>query len=320
MSFYHFPSLAVADDVGLFTLLESGPMAAEAVATKLSLSPRATEALLGVMTGLEFLALKDGAFEITDVSRRFLLPSSPYYWGPMFRFVRDLPVTRATLKEALVKDRPKVYDGKDMWETHEMNPEQAVTFTKAMHARSLHLGVAAAERADFSGVTRILDVAGGSGCFMIPLVQRNPDLKCTVMELKAVSSVARETIAEFKLTDRIDVVVADMFGDPWPAGHDAVFFSNIYHDWDRTRCLHLTKRSFEALPSGGRIYVHEVLLDDDKTGPLVGITDSMHMMFFTEGKQRTRAEFDDLFREAGFVDTQVIPTFAYYSVVSGRKP
>ena len=44
------------------------------------------------------------------------------------------------------------------------------------------------------------------------------------------------------------------------------------------------------------------------------------MMFFTEGKQRTRAEFDDLFREAGFVDTQVTPTFAYYSVVSARKP
>ena len=209
----------------------------------------------------------------------------------------------------------------EMWDAHEMEPEKARAFTGAMHSRSLHLGVAAARRvAEFAGVKRLLDVAGGSGCFSIALAQHHPGMRCTVMELAQVAKLARGYIAEFGLEGRVDTLVANMFADPWPPGYDAAFFSNIFHDWDRARCLHLAKRSFDALPKGGRIFIHEVLLADTKDAPLVGITDSMHMMFFTEGKQRTAGEFESLLAEAGFRGMTVTPTYAYYSVVSARKP
>src|SRR5437667_16209 len=105
-----------------------------------------------------------------------------------------------------------------------------------MHSRSLHLGVAAARRlAEFAGVERLLDVAGGSGCFSIALAQRHPEMRCTVMELARVAKLARGYIAEFGLEGRVDTLVANMFADPWPPGYDAVFLSNILHDWDRAR-------------------------------------------------------------------------------------
>ena len=90
MQAYQFPTLCVADDLGLFPLLEKSPMTSDEVATALRLSARATEALVGVLSGLGFLARIDGRFTITEVTRNFLLPSSPYYWGGMLRFVRDI--------------------------------------------------------------------------------------------------------------------------------------------------------------------------------------------------------------------------------------
>jgi len=320
MSWYQFPALAVADDLGLFALLEHAPLTQEGAAKELRLSPRSAEALLGVMTALGFLEQRDGRFLNTEVSRNFLLPSSPYYWGGMIQFVRDLAITRETVKDVLVKDRPRGGSMDAMWETHEIKEEQARAFTAAMHTRSLHLGVAMARRIDFSGVRRFLDVAGGSGCFSIALARQHPSVRCTVLELPTVCKIAREYVTRFGVGDRVDTVEANMFRDPWPQGYDVHFFSNIYHDWDRTRCLHLTRRSFEALPPGGRILIHEVLLDDAKDGPLVGVTDSLHMVFFTEGKQRTAGEFRELLEEAGFRDVKVTPTFAYYSVVEARKP
>jgi predicted O-methyltransferase YrrM len=321
MQAYQFPTLCVADELGLFTLLAEHPRNADDVAQALRFSPRAVEALLGVLSGLGFLVQHGGRYSITEVTRNFLLPSSPYYWGGMLRFVRDIPITRQALQDVLVKDRPRDGTMDEMWEKHEMEPERAKAFTAAMHSRSLHLGVAAARRvAEFSDVKRLLDVAGGSGCFSIALTQRHPKMRCTVMELAQVAALAKDYIKEFGLTDRVDTLVADMFADPWPAGYDAVFFSNIYHDWDRARCLRLTRRSFDALPRGGRIFIHEVLLADTKDAPLVGITDSMHMMFFTEGKQRTAGEFESILKEAGFRDMTVTPTYAYYSVVHAQKP
>src|SRR5205814_4729710 len=105
------------------------------------------------------------------------------------------------------KDRPKDGSMDEMWDAHEVEPEKAQAFTAAMHSRSLHLGVAAARRvAEFAGVMRLLDVAGGSGCFSIALAQRHPGMRCTVMELAQVAKLARGIIAEFGLEARIDAL------------------------------------------------------------------------------------------------------------------
>jgi hypothetical protein len=111
-----------------------------------------------------------------------------------------------------------------------------------------------------------------------------------------------------------------MFHDPWPKGYDGIFFSNIYHDWDRKRCEFLTKRSFEALPSGGRIFLHEMLLDDTKDGPATASLFSMNMCFFTEGKQFSGGELRAMLEAAGFRDVSITHSYAYYSIVSARKP
>jgi hypothetical protein len=321
LSHYHFPTLTAADELGLFRLLEPRALSAAEIATGLKLSPRATEALVGTVAALGFLVQYDGRFHLSDVARSFLLPDSPTYWGGMLQFARGLPVTHEALLSALRKDRPRGGTMEGMWEEHEMEPEKARAFTHAMHTRSFHLGVAAARRVrEFAGVQRLLDVAGGSGCFSIALAQEHPAIRCTVMELKAVAALAREYIAKEKVQDRVDTVTANMFRDPWPSGYDAAFFSNIYHDWDRPECLLLTKRTFEALPRGGRIFIHELLLSDTKDAPLAGVTDSMVMMLVTAGKQRTLGEFESILSEAGFRDTAVVPTYGYYSVVHARKP
>src|SRR5262245_61775886 len=238
MSWYQFPALAATDDLGLFALLERAPLTAEETGRELRLSPRSTEALVGVLTALELLARRDGRFVNAEVTRNFLVPTSPYYWGGMIRFVRDLVVNRQAIQDVLVKDRPKDGSMDAFWETHEMQEEQTRAFTAAMHTRSLHLGVAMARRIDFGGVRRFLDVAGGSGCFSIALARQYPGVRCTVLELPTVCRIAREYIGRFGVQDRVDTLEADMFRDAWPKGYDAVFFSNIYHDWDRTKCLH----------------------------------------------------------------------------------
>jgi acetylserotonin N-methyltransferase len=42
-------------------------------------------------------------------------------------------------------------------------------------------------------------------------------------------------------------------------------------------------------------------LNDDKTGPVPALMQSLSMLVCTEGKERTLAEYTALLREAGFV-------------------
>jgi O-methyltransferase domain/Dimerisation domain len=319
LSVYHFPTLAVADGLGVFSLLKEASASSEEVAERLSLGPRATEALLGVLTSLGFLEQRRSRFYLTDVARNFLLPDSPYYWGGILDLVRDIPFTCSSLREALKKDKPIGYEGDDIWETHELDPEQARLFTRAMHSHSFPAAMGVARRGNFTGVRRLLDVAGGSGCFCIALAQRYPEMRFTVAELPVVCRLAEEYVAHYGLQDRIDTASLDMFSDPWPSGYDAHFLSNIFHDWNWEHCRLLARQSFESLPSGGRIYLHEMLLEDTRDAPLAATSFSMNMIFFTQGKQFTAGELEKLLGEAGFEEIALTPTNGYYSLVIGRK-
>lgn len=327
LAWNQFPTLMAADELGLFPLLDGEPRSREGIRDALSIGDRACEAMLGVLVSLDFLAMRQGLFHLTDLSRNFLLPTSPYYWGGMLALLRDFPMNGATVREAMQRDkRPSVFASEedkgltDDWEGGDLDPEKARGITAAMHSHSFPAAMGVARWGDFSGVSRLLDVAGGSGCFCIALAMRHPGMAFTVMELPSVCAVAEEYIAEYGLEDRIDTRGVDMFREAWPSGHDAIFLSNVLHDWDRRGCEHLARSAFEALPRGGRIYIHEVLLDDTRTGPKAATSFSLHILLFAEGKQYTIDELDELLSEAGFADVELMPTYGHYSLVSARKP
>jgi hypothetical protein len=310
-------TLSLADELGLFPLLAGGACEREEIGRRLSLHPRACEALLAVLTGLGILAQHEGRFSLTPVARNFLLPDSPYYRGILFQD-REFPRYKR-LREAVLRDRDRDRIP-GSWETGELVTEDARPFAERMHVQSLPTALGLARWGDFTGVRHLLDVGGGSGCFCIALAARYPQMRFTILELPAVCPIAQEYIASAGLQERIETYPANMFRDPWPSGADAIFFSNVFHDWDGDQCLDLGRRSFAALPPGGRIYLHEALLSDTRDAPLTVALFSMSMLLVSEGKQFSAGELRELLEECGFLDVSVTPTYGYYSLTMGRKP
>jgi hypothetical protein len=111
-----------------------------------------------------------------------------------------------------------------------------------------------------------------------------------------------------------------MFREAWPSGYDAIFLSNIVHDWDFETCAVLAAKAHAALSPGGRILLHEMLLDDTHDGPPTAVAFSMYMLLGTKGQQFTAAELSKLLTDAGFRSVEITPTHGYYAVVSAKKP
>ena len=80
------------------------------------------------------------------------------------------------------------------------------------------------------------------------------------------------------------------------------------------------KRSFETLKSCGRIMIHEMLYDGEKSSPFVAASMSVIMLAWTEGRQRSADEYRALLETAGFADVEAQNTFGHWSVVCARKP
>lgn len=320
LSQYRLPVVLVADELGLFRLLHDGPAGLDAIAAQLGLAPRSVEAVLAVLAASDFLVKRLGVFHLTDVSRAYLLPESEFYWLPMLRQTGTGQAAADLLMERLRTENLGHDDAiSRRWERGEMTPEDARFSNLRMHSHSLPAAVGLARNGDFRGVRRLLDVAGGSGCFAIALARQYPELRCTVADLPVVAVDSRTYITRFNCADRVDTYGFNMFSEPWPSGYDAIFFSNVFHDWDAQRRADLAAHTFAALPPGGRIYLHEMLLNDTSDGPLPPALFSI-MMLGTRGKQFSAPELNTMLTTAGFVDLTVTPTYAYYSLVSATKP
>src|SRR5690606_41658506 len=162
---------------------------------------------------------------------------------------------------------------------------------------------------------------GGPGGFSVEMARAWPELAATVLEIGTICVEASRYIAAAGIGSRVNTHAANMFTQPWPQGFDAHFFSNIFHDWSEDTCRLLARKSFEALPPGGRILLHEVLMDDEGTGPWPAAAFSLLMLIGTRGRQFTLAELRGFLGAAGFEDVEAASTGGgYYSLVSARRP
>jgi 3-hydroxy-5-methyl-1-naphthoate 3-O-methyltransferase len=323
LAMYRLPVLTVADEVGTFVALSAQSLTTDELAARLAVGARALAMHLGLLAALGFVERHDGRWRATAATRTWLHPEAGGYAGPLLHRFRETQPLHAQLLATL---RPQVQaeayqSAVAEWERGEMPPELARMITAFMNAHSRAAAQAVGVQPLFAQVQSLLDVGGGSAVFSIAIAKQHAPLRATVMEIAAVCAEADQYIATSGIGPRVRTQAVNMFTQAWPTGHDAHFLSNILHDWSDDTCRLLVKKSFDALPSGGRIVLHEMLMDDDGCGPLAAAAFSMLMLIGTRGRQYSLPELRGFLEPAGFTGIEAFSTGGgYYSLVVARKP
>ena len=323
LAFYRLPVLTVADEVGTIPAISTTAKSTDELAASLDVDARALAAHLAVLAALGFVSLQAGKWRATAIARATLHPEGEGYCAAALHGV----VEARALHEQLLSNLRTGGRGEghisaaDEWERGEMPAEMARHITAYMNAHSASAARAVALLPQFGAVRSLLDVGGGSAVYSINLAKAWGHLQSTVMEIPVICGEANRFIAASPVSDRVRTQAVNMFTQDWPTGHDAHFFSNIFHDWSDATCRLLAARSFAALEPGGSIMLHEMLLDDDGCGPLETACFSLLMLLGTKGKQYSFAELKIILESAGFVDVEASPTpQGLYSLVTARKP
>ena len=313
-------AVAAAVRAGLFDLLASGASSFDKVQAEMGWSLRGTRSMLDALIALGFIeVLADGFTASADAAAYLTRGAEGSLWGLVDMEV-DSFLSPAALLEALAEDKATVYGGEDPWAAHEADPAKARAFTAAMHSVSERPAAGVAERVDLASARRLLDVGGGSGALSIALARANPELECVIWDIPAVCPIAEEYVQAAGCEDRVTSRPGDMFAESYPAGFDTVLLSQILHDWNFETGAALVAKAFAALPPGGRILIHEKLVEDDDSGPLANQLVHLDMLVWTEGQQYRVSELTELLDRSGFTSVERLRTAGYWSVVLGVKP
>lgn len=321
LAMYKVPALSVALELDIFESLDAQPDSPEGLAERRDFDLRGLRALLPMLMQLGFLTLHGGVYQLSEAGRQYMLKHSPFSWAGLFKRLSATMVAHKLLLETINKERARAAKTRpaDGWESGHVDMALARDVTAFMHSHSAPAAYGMARTCDFTGIRKVLDVGGGSGVFSIALASTRPDIYCSIMELPTICELAHQYIEEAGVTAQVDTIIVDMFRKPWPMGFDAHFFSNVFHDWSVETCLELAKKSHAALPEGGSILLHEMLLDDSGTAPAPAVAFSLLMAMGTLGQQFTFGQLREILETAGFRDVSCQQSYGYYSLVRAVK-
>ena len=267
------------------------------------------EALIGVLVSMGFVesAPSGDCHVLTELSREYLAPDSPYYIGEgLFWDCTD--------------DVPSAYLA-ELGQTKATANWSAEARLGIQHSRNFAPCVTAARIGVFDEAARIVDVGGGSGTFAIPIVLDNPQASVFLLEHPTVAPFVARYLQRYGVTDRVTVVPMDVFKVDWGLeASDVAFLGNLLHSQNDDNALVILDRCWRHLTESGALWVHEVLFDERPGRPQIAALWNANMIAHGDGgEQRTYGEIVRLMRQVGFADFQRIPTSGGFSLVGGRK-
>jgi hypothetical protein len=317
----HVPqALHVVAVLGVADQLASGPRSAEELALATgSHAPTLYRVLRTLVAAGVFAEDAKGRFRLTGVGRRLRSDSADS--------VRDASIFlsgESELEGLLVecvrsgKTAVELASGTTHWIDYYRQPARAAVFNAAMTALANAHFSGVVDAYDFRSIRQVVDVGGGHGRLISMILTAHPKMRGVLFDLPHAFEGGRRALAEAGLADRCEVRSGDFFQSV-PGGGDAYILSRVIHDWADDQAIAILQVVRRAVPAKGRLLLFETMIrpGDRLSYPLLS---DINMVIRTGGRERTQAEYGELYRAAGFKLTRAVetPSPTGMTIIEGR--
>ncbi|MGR3321244.1 MAG: methyltransferase [Pseudooceanicola sp.] len=310
-------ALFAALEMGVFTALSDGPMDAEALAARIDVHPDRLTTLLTALAGLGLVAVEDGRFSNSPAAEAFLVKGAKYDFGDYIRLQvgKQMYPLLDQIEDVLMGDVPE--DAVTSYKDWFSDPEEARLYSESQHAGSIGPARQLAKALDIDGPARMLDVGGGTGAFAITLAKAFPELTVQIVEFPNVAALGRKYVEKAGLSDRISYADGDALDKGWPGGQDLVLMSYLFSGVPGDAHGDLIADAMKALKPGGRILIHDFVVDGDRAGPkLAALWQLQHTAFTPEARSLDDAWLAEALTGAGFTDVSVRPMIPEMTMIA----
>ena len=310
-----------AIELDLFTAIAEGNATAEALALKRQSSERGMRILCDFLVIMGFLTKNGNQYGLTPDSAMFLDRHQPTYIGSAIEFLLEPTLREAHTDVAaivrkggtLISDEGTVSPENPVWVKFARAMMPLMMLPARMLAQSIQV--------DPDKKVKLLDIAASHGMFGIVFAQTYPNVNVTALDWASVLEVAKENAQKFGVSDRVNLLPGSAFDVEFGSGYDLILLTNFLHHFDVATNERLLKKIYDALDNRGRVVTLEFIPNEDRVSPPPAASFAMTMLGTTAaGDAYTFAEYDQMFRNAGFAQNELreIPPAAQRVVISHK--
>jgi hypothetical protein len=297
--------LLAAIELGLFDRVLAEPADAETLAAKLGASRRGVEILANALVAMGVLVLGGGRYALSaeaeahlqgDEGRDWL--AMGHHWARLYRRWAHLP--------EIVRDEPVPIEQPSALE----DPDANESFIRGMAAIADDRPQRVLDAVGLDGVAVFADVGGGPGLYAVEALRRRPDLVALLVDLPQTLASADAVLGRFAEGESVRRVTWRLYDEPAPAelpAIDLALVSQVIHAESPENNVELLRKIAGRLSPGGRIAVHENMLEEDRVSPIGAAIFSVNMLAMTdEGRSYTGTEIAAMADEAGLTTTGTV--------------
>ena len=295
MGFMASKHLFAASEIGLFEALSSGAASLQELSSRIGVPARTLGIVTAAMVSLGLIEQDGNLYRNSEVAAAFLAGNSGRDLRPMLRyFDKILWQNWEKLAEAVRTDQGQPRFGK-------FTREQQQIFSDGVEAVTTSAAMAVAASYDFGRHRSIIDVAGGTGSFLVHVLRRNSSLKGTLFELPGACAVARQKLAELPEGARINIVEGDVFKDPFPGDHDVLIVANTIHIFSVAHNIELFRKMRAHVQSGTRLPLADFWTDPSHSQPTAAaLISGSFLLTSGEGQTYSEEEADEWLGRTGW--------------------
>ncbi|SCX76579.1 methyltransferase [Desulfoluna spongiiphila] len=282
--------------LGIFTLLGGEALTAREIADRIHGNPRGLGILLNALSAMDLLAKNGETFSNPPFALKYLTRESPDYIGHILMHHHHLVSSWERLDEAALAGAPVRHEQKDR------GKEEQESFLLGMYNNASLSAPDVADAVDLSGCATLLDLGGGPGTYAIQFCKKNPQLRAWVYDLAGTEPFAVSIIDKHLMGDRVGFVPFDFISHSFTDADrfDAAWLSHILHGESEAQARSVIAKASATLHPGGKLLIHEFILEDTKDSPLFPALFSLNMLAVTDhGRAYSYSELGTMMEQSG---------------------
>lgn len=301
-------ALKAAVELDVFTAIGEGTNSSAGLAQRCHAAERGVRILCDFLVVHQFLTKAGNRYSLTPESAAFLDRHSPMCIASSMQFLAN-PILMDGFRELTAVVRK---GGTIMGEEGTLAPEhplwidfaRSMAPLQAMPAESIARLLDAGTGAKW----KVLDIAASHGLFGIAVARFNQNAEVYAVDWPNVLTVAKENAEAAGVASRHHAIPGDAFSVEFGKDYDLALITNFLHHCDPPTIEKFMRKIHAALKPGGRAVTLEFVPNDDRVSPPLPAAFSMIMLGSTpSGDAYTFAEYDRMFRNAGFASNEIRP-------------
>ncbi len=306
--------LFAAMQYDIFSVIGDGYKTVDSIAKIIGVNEKALDRLLNALVAIKLLNKHELYYENTELANKHLVKKNPAYYGFLLH-TADLWESWGTLSNVI-----KTGEFETNKTINEKDERWIADFLISLDYKAKMELELVMKHIPLQSIHKMLDLGAGSGRYALEIAKNNPNIDTYIFDYPNVIEIAKKMIQNEFAGNNMNFLSGDLLVDDFGSQYDCIFISSVLHDYSIIENIDILSRVYKALKRGGKLVIHQMIINDDRTSPMLSALQSINLLVNTPaGNSYTYADIWVVLKEAGFGELEFLKTDFGTQVIIASK-